>query len=69
MLAGMLGVAQTAYIPNNADTTVSVVDVTTNTVVANIIVGHRPLGVSVSLDGSSVYIANQVDSTISVINT
>ena len=61
--------AQTAYIPNWGDNTLSVINITTNTVVDTIIVGSSPFGVSVSSDGSKVYITNQDDNTVSVINT
>jgi len=61
--------AQTAYITNSGDSTVSVIDVTTNTVTTTIAVGHGPWGVSVSTDGSKVYVTNVNDNKISVINT
>src|ERR1035437_276420 len=58
--------AQTAYITN--DTTVTVIDVSTNAITATIQVGSQPLGVSVSLDGTKVYITNIGNNTVSVIN-
>ena len=59
-----------AYIPIIADTNhVSVINLATNTVVASIHVGSYPLGVSVSPDGSRVYITNHLSSNVSVINT
>ena len=61
--------AQTAYITNSGDSTVSVINVATNTVTATITVGTYPDGVSVSPDGSKVYVANDGDNTVSVINT
>ncbi len=61
--------AQKAYIPNTGDNTVSVIDLTSNTVVATIPVGASPYGVSVSKDGSRAYIGNFNDNSISVINT
>ena len=39
--------------------TVSVINTATNTVSATITVGIYPLGVSVSPDGSKVYVANE----------
>jgi len=61
-------VAQTAYITNTGDITVSVINIATNNVMATIPVGSGPFGVSVSPDGSKVYVAN-FDGTVSVINT
>jgi YVTN family beta-propeller protein len=61
--------AQNAYITNENDGTVSVIDTATNTVVGSpITVGANPFGVAVTPDGSKVYVANS-DSTVSVIAT
>ncbi len=51
------------------DSTVSVINTATNTVSATIPVGAYPFGVSVSPDGSKVYVANMDAGTVSVINT
>ena len=56
-----------AYIPNSNDDTVSVIDTASNTVVATVPVGGRPMAVAVLPDGSRVYIANNDDDTVSVI--
>lgn len=61
--------AQTAYITNGDDNTVSVINVATNTVLKTIPVGTHPKGVSVSPDGTKVYIANSGNNTVTVINT
>jgi YVTN family beta-propeller protein len=53
----------------SATNTVSVIDTTTNTVIATVNVGSRPFGVAVTPDGSKVYVANTVSSTVSVIDT
>lgn len=58
-----------AYIANQFSNSVSVVNTTTNTVVATVPVGAHPTGVAASADGSSVYITNNGDNTVSVINT
>ena len=69
-LASIIGFAQTAYITNEGDNTVSVINVTTNTVVATITVGVEPLGVSVSSDGTKVYTTNYSHpNTVEVIST
>ena len=54
---------------NNSTTSVSVIDTSTNTVIATVGVGHGPLGVAITPDGSRAYVANVGSSSISVINT
>ncbi|MDB4900960.1 MAG: beta-propeller fold lactonase family protein [Mucilaginibacter sp.] len=58
-----------AYIPNHDSNNVSVINTTTNAVVATIPVGTSPFGVAASPDGGTVYIANSGSSYISVIDT
>ena len=59
-----------AYITNNGNNTVSVIDTATNTVTATIPVGSEPFGVGVSPDGSRVYVANgRPSNSVSVIDT
>jgi gliding motility-associated-like protein len=55
--------------PNSAVSYVSVINTATDAVIGNVTVGSRPFGVSVSPDGSKVYVANSTNSTVSVINT
>ena len=57
-----------AYISNNRDNTVSVIDTTTDTVVATIPVGLAPYGVVTNPTGTKVYITNQNSSTVSVVD-
>jgi gliding motility-associated-like protein len=57
-----------AYIVSD-NNTVSVVNTITNSIIATIPVGTNPVGVSVSADGSRVYITNSLSNTVSVINT
>src|SRR5690606_22490659 len=47
-----------AWITNQIDDTVSVIDTATQEVVATVDVGHRPAGVVASHDGSRVYVTN-----------
>ena len=61
--------AQNAYITNEFDNTVSVINTETRSVVATINVGVNPIGVAVSPDNSKVYVSNYNDNTISVILT
>jgi len=60
-----------AYVANQADGTVSVIDTATtpNTVVATVTVGLVPFGVAVTPDGKRVYVANSSSNTVSVIDT
>ncbi|MHB8101362.1 MAG: PKD domain-containing protein [Methanosarcina sp.] len=58
-----------AYITNEYENTVSVIDTATNTVTATIPVGSNPIGVAVSPDGTKVYAANYYGKTVSVIDT
>ncbi len=61
-------VAIYAYIANYGSNTVSVINTTTNSVVATIPVGDGPESVSVNSDGSRVYVGNGVSNSISVID-
>src|SRR5262249_49797404 len=60
--------APLAYVTNGADNTVSVLDTTTNTVVATVPVGTFPIAVAITPDGTHAYVAN-FDGTVSVIDT
>jgi YVTN family beta-propeller protein len=60
--------AQSAYILSG-DSTLFVFNIVTNTISDTITVGASPGGVSVSSDGSKVYVANALDYTVSVIKT
>src|SRR5260221_841414 len=73
LVGGAQALAQNAYITNNGDNTVSVIDTATNTVVGSPIpVGSGPYGVAVTPDGSKVYVTNNSTAnpgTVSVIAT
>ncbi|HEY3362845.1 MAG TPA: PKD domain-containing protein [Methanosarcina sp.] len=58
-----------AYITNSASHNVSVIDTATNNIVAEINGDCEPYGVSVTPDGTKVYVANLNCDAISVINT
>lgn len=58
-----------AYITNQLDDTVSVMDTATNTVTATVAVGDFPDGVSVNAAGTRVYVTNAGNDSVSVINT
>jgi len=57
-----------AYVANDDDDTVSVVDLVTQTT-TTITVGDRPRGVSVRPGGSQVWVANYASNTVSIIST
>ena len=70
LLGSAQSLAQNAYIPNAASSSVSVIATATNTVIGSPIpVGNNPFGVAVTSDGSKVYVANHFDKTVSVIDT
>jgi YVTN family beta-propeller protein len=48
---------------------VSVINTTTNMVIATVKVGNFPYGVAANPDGTKIYVANAGDATISVIDT
>jgi YVTN family beta-propeller protein len=58
-----------AYVSNNSDNTVSVIDVSDNTVAATVDVGGGPWGIAIGASGDYVYVANNADDTVSVIDT
>ncbi|HEY4327213.1 MAG TPA: beta-propeller fold lactonase family protein [Mucilaginibacter sp.] len=58
-----------AYVTNETDNTVSVIDITKNVLVATVPVGAFPTGVTVSPDGGKVYVVNGNGNSVSVINT
>ncbi len=58
-----------AYIPNQGSNNVSVINTSTNAVVATIIVGNGPQGISVSNVSNYVYVTNRFDNTVSVISS
>ncbi len=58
-----------AYITNQQDNTVSVIDTATNTVTATVNVRNQAYGVAVTPDGTEVYVANDKENTVSVIDT
>jgi T5SS/PEP-CTERM-associated repeat protein/YVTN family beta-propeller protein len=58
-----------AYISNADSNEVSVIDTSTNTVVAAVPVGNSPFGVAIKPDGTRAYVANAFSSDVSVIDT
>jgi YVTN family beta-propeller protein len=58
-----------AYVTNCGDNTVSVVNTSTDTIVATVLVGNSPFGVAITPSGAFAYVTNTGDSTVSVIDT
>lgn len=60
--------ASHAYIPNQSANTVSVIDLSDNSVIETINVGGSPTGVAMDVKGGYVYVSNFADGTVSVIS-
>jgi YVTN family beta-propeller protein len=58
-----------AYVANQGSNTVSVIDLTNDTVAATIPVGAMPNALALSADGSRLYVSNFKDGTESIIST
>lgn len=58
-----------AYVTLSNSNSVSVIDTSSNTVIATIPVGGFPDAVAITSDGSRAYVANGLDNTVSVIDT
>jgi len=61
-------VTNRVYVTNNGDTTVSVIDGSTNKVVATVTVGLSPNGIDVDLETNTVYVANYNANSLTVID-
>ena len=65
----LTGESTYAYITNEYENTVSVINTETDTLAATVHVGSNPLEIAASPDGTKVYVANYYGSTVSVIET
>jgi len=65
---GLLTAQPYAYVNSNADHNVSVIDISTNTVIASIPVGSNPVGIGFTPDGSTAYVANEGSNDVSIID-
>jgi YVTN family beta-propeller protein/YD repeat-containing protein len=61
--------AHLAYVTNEGDNSVSVIDTSSNIVVDTINVGDSPVGIAISPDDAFIYVANQFDDSVSVVDT
>jgi YVTN family beta-propeller protein len=57
-----------AYVTNLFGSSVSVINLATNTVTATIPVGDEPIGIAITPDGTRAYVANREDDTVSRID-
>ncbi|RUT80412.1 hypothetical protein EOD14_33690, partial [Mesorhizobium sp. M7A.T.Ca.US.000.02.1.1] len=58
--------AYTAYVSNEKDNTMTVVDTATMQVVKTVEVGQRPRGITISHDGKFVYLCASDDDTVQI---
>ena len=56
-----------AYVTNESSGTVSVIEISTNTVTATVTVGSSPVGIAITPDGNYAYVTNYGSGTVSVI--
>jgi YVTN family beta-propeller protein len=66
-----IGVAvynQYVFITNNSSNTVTIIDTASNTLVGTLNVGNHPFGIAVDPMSNKVYVGNQSDRTISIID-
>lgn len=68
-LANFAAAAPFAYVANNGDGNVSVIDLATGSTVTKVTVGTSPLGVTQNAAGTKVYVSNYGSSSVSVIDT
>jgi PQQ-dependent catabolism-associated beta-propeller protein len=67
-LSVQLAVAETIYVSNELDNTISVIDAETLAVVATVPVGRRPRGLALGRDGRSLYVAAGDDNRIDLVD-
>jgi YVTN family beta-propeller protein len=60
--------ASQAFIPNQGDNTVSVIELSDHSVIETIDVGGSPTGVAMDAKGGYVYVTNLADATVSVLS-
>ncbi|PYU98366.1 MAG: hypothetical protein DMG26_18855, partial [Acidobacteria bacterium] len=63
-----LSAQQFAYVANGDSNSVSVIDTSSNTVVATVAVGSIPFGVAITPDGTRAYATNRGSNSVSVID-
>ena len=61
--------APCAYVAYAAGGFVAVIDTTTKAVISRVTIGGRPIGVAIDPDGSFVYVADNANNKIFVIDT
>jgi YVTN family beta-propeller protein len=56
------------FISNGRDASVSVIDTSTNAIIATVKVGVRPWNMAITPDGTKLYVANGRSNSVSVID-
>ena len=58
-----------AFVPNQGDETISVIDVASGTVEATLNATSNPLGVAQTADGSTLYVTNENAGSVAIVDT
>ncbi len=61
--------AHLAYVTNQWDNSISVIDISSNIVVDTIAVGDSPIGIAITPDDAFIYVVNQDSNSVSVVDT
>jgi YVTN family beta-propeller protein len=57
-----------AVVANSGSNSISILDIVNNVLLFNVPVGNQPVALAVSANGSTVYVANYTDSTVTQVN-
>ena len=57
-----------AVVANSGSNSISVLDIVNSALLYNVAVGNQPVALAVSSDGSTAYVANYTDSTVTQVN-
>jgi len=66
--AGAVGIPTRAYVTHGSNSVIPI-DTATNTAGTNITVGNVPLGIAITPNGKTAYVANQSSGTVTPIDT
>ncbi len=67
-MADVMAATNRAFVSNEKDDSITVIDIFTHKVIKTVKVGKRPRGVGISPDGSEVYVAISADNAIAVLD-
>jgi YVTN family beta-propeller protein len=57
-----------AVVANSGTNTISILDIVNNAVLSTVTVGHQPVALAISSDGSTAYVANYADSSVTKVS-